>query len=390
MNPIDHRMQPIMIVAGEASGDAHGARLVRALRKKNPHFFFCGIGGQALRAEGVRVVLDAEALSVVGITEVLSKLASLRRGIRLAKMILRSLHPDLLILIDFPDFNLHLAKTAKNLGIPTLYYVSPQIWAWRSGRVRQIKRRVDHMAVILPFETRFYRRHNVPATFVGHPLLDFHTYPKHRPEKDPVDAKPVIIGLFPGSRSEEVIRHLPPMLAAAQILSARYPDAAFIVSVAASIDESQLAAVLSTWALPDKLELARADVNAIFERCTLIVAVSGTVTLEAAIWGVPMVIVYKVSLLSYWLGRLMIRVNHIGLVNLIFGETVVPELIQDDVSPRKIADQVSRLLADPGSRKRMRDRLMLVRNLLGGPGASQRVADIALNLLKKQGHNNIL
>jgi len=207
----------IMIVAGETSGDIHGAKLVSALRKRNNKLFFCGIGGGALGEVGVKLLMDASEIAVVGITEVFSKIPNILKGMRVAKKTLKTLRPDLLILIDFPDFNLHLASYAKKLGIPVLYYISPQIWAWRPGRVKRIRKLVDHLAVILPFEEDFFRGHAIPVTFVGHPLLDTPTSPQNKALNRLTQDHPVI-GFLPGSRDGEIAKHLPIMIHAARNL----------------------------------------------------------------------------------------------------------------------------------------------------------------------------
>jgi len=316
----------VMIIAGEASGDQHGARVVAALRRKVPDIFIFGIGGKALKAAGVRILVDAATLAVVGITEVIAKLPNLLRGWRCARRALRELRPDLLILIDFPDFNLKVAAAAKKAQIPILYYISPQIWAWRTGRVRKIGSLVDHMAVILPFEEKFYKGHGVPVTFVGHPLLDA-SLPPLQPARPADDPSPLTIGLLPGSRDGEVARLLPVMLEAAALIESRGRDVRFIVSQAATVADSFFRKVLGRQPHPESLAVDAGPVDRIFTRCDLIVAASGTVTLEAAIAGIPMVIVYRVSPLSYRLGRLLIRVRHIGLANLILDEALVAELV---------------------------------------------------------------
>jgi len=212
MTDILPKQKCIMIIAGEASGDLHGSNLVRALRKKKNPLFFCGIGGTAMKNAGVKILVDASEISVVGGTEILSKVPSILKGLSVAKNLLKYLRPDLLVLIDFPDFNIHIGGAAKKLGIPVLYYISPQIWAWRSGRVKKIKERVDHMAVILPFEENFYREHDVPVTYVGHPLLDT---PLSAMDKKPADTETeIVVGLLPGSRDAEVKRHLPVLMEA--------------------------------------------------------------------------------------------------------------------------------------------------------------------------------
>jgi len=369
-----------MIIAGEASGDLHGARLAEALRQKVPDLFLFGIGGKSLKTAGVRILVDAASLAVVGITEVVFKLRNLRHGMRTAKQALQQLKPDLLILIDFPDFNLHVAAAAKKENIPILYYISPQIWAWRTGRVKKIGSLVDLVAVILPFEEQFYRRHRIPVTFVGHPLLD-----AAMPVKDPaaVEDKPdeVVIGLLPGSRDREVESLLPVMLAAADELVRRGRRVRFVVAQTRTVAAAAYQDILAGHTDRIPLDLHTGPVDEIFAACDLVVAASGTVTLEAAIAAVPMIIIYKVSTLSYLLARLLVRVRHIGLVNLISDEPVVTELVQDDANAGNIAEEIDRLISDPASLQRMRAKLYNIRNKLGGPGASQRVADIALKLM---------
>jgi len=365
----------LMIIAGEASADAHGAGVVRALRRRQADLVCFGVGGPALRDAGVEILVDAASLAVVGITEVAVKARALIDALGRVRRALARRRPALLVLIDLPDFNLMVAATARRLGIPVLYYISPQIWAWRPGRIRKIARRVDHMAVILPFEEVLYRRHGVPVTFVGHPLMDA------APPLSTEPPGPPRVGLLPGSRDREIERHLPEMLAAAKAVARQRPDVRFTVSVAPGVDPAFVHRLIGEADAGGSLEMVVGGVRGILAHSTLVVAASGTVTLEAAVAGTPTVIVYKVSPLSYRLGRALIRVPFIGLANLIAEAPVVPELIQDEVTGETIAAHVLSLLDDPARRRAMRDALARVRLRLGPPGAGQRVATIAWRML---------
>jgi len=371
----------VFLVAGEASGDLHGANLVRAMNRLAPNLHVVGIGGPYLRETGMEILIDASSLSVVGITEVIAHLPVVLESLSSVKRFLREVRPDLVILIDYPDFNLRIAKEAKQLGLPVFYYISPQIWAWRENRVHIIRRRVNHMAVILPFEAPFYERHGVPVTFVGHPLMDTELGSLsldavlHQAGDDP------IIGLLPGSRIGEVHKLLPVMLDAARLFRRRKPSARFLLSQAQGIPDDLMQSVIQQdGTLP--IEISR-NLLDIFRRSTLVIAASGTVTLQAAIAGVPMIIVYKVSPLSYVLGKMLIRVPFIGLINLIAGKRIVPELIQKDANARTIADTVFELTSDPERLWAIRNDLVEARRLLGGPGASERAARIALSLMER-------
>jgi len=371
----------VMIVAGEASGDQHGAKLVAEMRRSNPTIFFCGIGGKALASAGVRILVDTAVLTVVGITEVFAKLPVVYRSLALAKKLLQSLNPDLLILIDFPDFNLRVATAARKLGIPVLYYISPQIWAWRRGRVKKIGRLVSHMAVILPFEADFYSAHGIPVTFVGHPLLDRITGDEEEGDTVEDSAERTLIGLLPGSREVEIKRLLPVMLDAAERMHKQDPRLKFAVSVAPTVERKMLEAMIKSRGRDGSISLSEIPVERLFGRCRLVVAASGTVTLQAAIAGTPMVIIYKVSPISYWLGRALIRVDHIGLINLIAGRRLVPELIQDQATAESISEQVFDLLADDERLAQLKQDLLTAGRVLGEAGASRRVAQIALGLM---------
>jgi lipid-A-disaccharide synthase len=371
----------VAIIAGEASGDQHGAKLVKAMQNKRPDLFFCGIGGPALKQAGVRIVVDAAELTVVGITEVISKIPYILRGMGIFKKLLKSLKPDLLILIDFPDFNLHIAAGAKKLGIPVLYYISPQIWAWRRSRGKRIGKLVDHMAVILPFEEEFYRDFNVPVTFVGHPLLDDVLPAVEQTLKDGVQDPPVV-GLVPGSRENEIIKLLPIMLDACDILKQKLKDVRFVISRAPSVEGELIEGIVDRrHPVSRELEVVSDRVEKVFERCDVILAASGTVTLQAAIHGTPMAITYKVSPVSAWLARALVRVPNVGLVNLVAGRELAPELLQEDATGDNLARAILNMLENKDELNDLRRQLISLRDALGGIGASDRVAELALGMI---------
>ncbi len=369
----------VMIVAGEASGDMHGANLVRQMRSQaGDSLFFCGVGGQAMRSAGVKIVIDASQLSVVGITEVIRKLPEIFAGMSATKRIVLSGLPDLLILVDFPDFNLRLAAVAKRMGIPVFYYIAPQVWAWRQGRVRTIRKLVDRMAVILPFEEEFFTSHGVPATFVGHPLLDVEKS-SHTTTVSNRDGP--VVGLLPGSRPGEVERHLPIMMKAAAMIGKSRDDITFLVSCAPSVPIEHVARITEPFEGRARFALVAGGAGEVLGQSTLVVTASGTVGLETALYGVPMVVIYRVSLVSYLLARALVRIKNISLVNLIAGREIVPELIQGNASAGNIAGQILQMVGDGKVLEEARRNLAMVREKLGGPGASARAAQIALGLL---------
>jgi lipid-A-disaccharide synthase len=294
--------------------------------------------------------------------------------------------PDLIILIDFPDFNLRLAKIAHRRGIPILYYVSPQVWAWRPKRIKLIARLVKKMIVLFPFEVPLYEAAGVDVEWVGHPLLDT-VRPALSKEKAfqqlGLDPKRRTIGLLPGSRMHEVERLLPPLLASADVLQREIPDLQFVVPLAPGIPKTILSPWMKNISVP--VIVVEGFTYDAMNLSELLIAASGTATLEGAILGKPMVIIYKVSLPSYWVGRALIRVDHIGLVNLVAEKEIAPELIQRDVNPQRIADEAFRILRDPLLSRKMVESMGEVRQKLGEPGAAQRAAHIVLSLMKEAG-----
>ncbi|MFH7319922.1 lipid-A-disaccharide synthase [Desulfurivibrio sp. D14AmB] len=372
----------ILIVAGEASGDMHGANLVKAIKAQRPEVRISAMGGGALAAQGVNLVYESSRLAVVGLIEVLSHLGEIRAALAKLRAFLREQRPELLILIDYPDFNLMLAATAKKLGIPVFYYISPQVWAWRQGRVRTIRQRVDMMAVILPFEQEFYRNRGVAVEFVGHPLLD-ELAEVVSESPTPHGGPGRLIGLLPGSRRRELATMLPIFLAAARRLAAQLPTPPrFVLPLAPGLDPRELQGYGLDQAADLQIEISTEQRHRTMARCDVVMAASGTVTLELAILGVPMVAAYKLSPLSYLLGRLLIDLPHATLVNLVAGREVIPELLQYEATPEKISRAVADLLEDEGRRAEMVAALAQVRQQLGGSGASQRAAALALAMLE--------
>jgi len=369
----------VMIVAGEASGDIYGARLVMAIKELEPCIEFFGLGGPEMERAGVRIMHQSSTMAVVGMTEIIPKSRYIFRVLRELK---RSLHvspPGLLILIDYPGFNLHLAKKAHSLDIPVLYYIPPQVWAWREGRVKKIAKRVNRVAVILPFEKEFYRKHGLKAEYVGHPLLDI-SLPKRGKEeiKESLDInhdKTPILGLLPGSRNEEIETLLPAMIGAAEIISQDYPHLYCILPLASTVKEDVVAPYIKNAKIDIKTE--RLDTKEILKIVDLAFIASGTATLEAAIMETPMVIAYKVSFLSYMLGRFLIKVSHIGLVNLVADKAVVPELIQGKATALGLAEKAVAILKNESLKRDMKKSLKLVHEQLGRGGAAKKAAHIA-------------
>jgi lipid-A-disaccharide synthase len=371
----------IMLVVGEASGDAHGARLVEALHRRDAALKVFGVAGEQLQRTDFEALIGVAHLTGMGLVELAGNVKNLWHAYLLLKRALKERRPGLLVLIDFPDFNLRLARLAKSLRIPVLYYVSPQVWAWRKGRVRQIARWVDHMAVIFPFEVPFYARHGVKASFVGHPLLETVRVNKTREEilaKIGLDPAKPAIALLPGSRPSEVSRHLPVMRDAAIELS-RERDIQFFCVRASTIDHAELAAPLRHPAL--QIPIVEEDRYDSVHAADLVWTASGTATVEIALLGRPMIIIYRMSWLTYRLARRLVRVDHIGMVNLIAEERLVPELIQNDASPARLVEESRTLLDDREIRSRITAKLAKLRERLGLPGAAERVADLAFAMI---------
>jgi len=357
----------------------YGAGVVAALRKKAPGIQFFGIGGPRMEEADVRILYPVSELAVVGITEVIPKIRFIRQALNELKDALKDNPPDLVMLIDYPGFNLNLAGKAHDLGIPVLYYIPPQVWAWREKRVKKITERVDRVAVILPFEKEFYSRYGIQVDYVGHPLLDDLKNGRSREQARENlgisgDQFPVV-GLLPGSRNEEIARHLPSIMGAAKIISRTYPDLRCILPLASTVDEETVKPYLK--GVQVDIIVRRADTREVLGACDLALIASGTATLEAAITGTPMVILYRVSFLTYVLGKVLAKVSHIGLVNLVAGRQIVPELIQGDATDTRLAEEGLWLLEDEERREGMKEDLRLVREQLGKGGASERVAALA-------------
>jgi lipid-A-disaccharide synthase len=379
----------ILIVTGEASGDLHGANLLRALKEKVPDLKVCGMGGSEMASVGVDILYDAAKVSVVGIFEVFSHLKDIISAQRILRRRLLTHRPDLLILIDLPDFNLPLAKKAKQLGIPVFYYISPQVWAWRSGRVKTLRDRVDKIGVILPFEEEFFRLRGVDAEYVGHPLLDTVATSVSKEQfyvEHGIPLESMCVGLFPGSRKREISSLLPDFLEAGRILQNSMTEKLiFLVPQASTITTSDLeeAGILKAKKHLD-IRIIKEERYNMMATCSAVVAASGTVTLELAILEVPMIVAYKLSSLTYFLGRLLVKVKYFSLVNLIAGHSAVPELLQEEVTPKRIADELLAILLQAERRQDMKKALRDVKEKLGGAGASEKAASVVVTLLSRR------
>lgn len=373
----------VMIVAGEASGDLHGANLIKELLAREPDLKLQGIGGRRLREAGVELIADVSEMAVVGLTEVLFRLRFILKVFYRLKRIFRTEKPDLLILIDYSGFNLPLAKAAKKEGIRILYYISPQVWASRMGRIKTIRNTVDRMAVIIPFEPAIYEREGVCATFVGHPLLDL-VRPRYSREEalrrfDLQEGRK-ILGILPGSRPGEIKTLLPLMLETAALLKQSFPDLQFILPLADTLNPGDVSDMVTK--LPFDVRIVERETYDAVKIADAVMVASGTATLETALLETPMIIVYKVSELTYRIGKLFVYVDRIGLVNIIAGERIVPEFIQSEADPRAMAKALEEILRNRQRRNAMIAELKKIKPVLGEPGAAARAAAIAYDMLK--------
>lgn len=380
-----------MIVSGEASGDIHGANLINAMLEQDPHIVFSGMGGKQLTEAGVNILFEAQKVSVVGIVEILSHLPDILSAQRILRSFLKKKKPSLLIIIDFPDFNLMLASVAKKLGIPVFYYITPQVWAWRSGRVKKIQKLTDELGVILPFEEPFFKERGVSAKYVGHPLLDS-VKPAYGREtffkNESLSETTILVGLIPGSRDREVLSLFPIFLdAARKLYRPTDKNVVFMVPQASTISKEQLDTAGLQSFIDDgyQVKLIKKEHHEAMSACDVVVAASGTVTLELALLDVPMVVVYKTSPITYFFGKLLVKIEHFSLVNLIADNPFIVELLQDDVTPENISNELSSILNDTKRNSTIREGLAAVREKLGSPGASKRAADLALGIINSNG-----
>ncbi len=376
-----------LIVTGEASGDLHGANLIKAAREIDPGLSFFGVGGQGMAEAGCEIVLRDEDLAVMGLVEVLGHLPTLYRAFqRLKKLLHGEQRPDVLVLIDFQEFNQRLAREAKKAGVPVLFYVSPQVWAWRRGRVKKIARLVDRLAVIFPFEPAYYRGQDIEVEYVGHPLLDEVRVSRDRAaflQQQQLDPAQLVVGLFPGSRKNELKYNLATIIEAAELLRQRFPQVQFLLPVAPSFSTAEIEQALAASSLP--VRLVREEIYDTANACDAIVTVSGTVTLQIALVGTPMAIVYKMSPLTYAIGRRLIRLPCIGLANIVAGKEVVREFIQHQATAQNIAEEIGKILGDPDYNQTMRRQLARIRSKMGEAGCSERVARMASELSRAAG-----
>jgi len=368
----------VFFVAGESSGDLHGANLIRALRQVDPAIECEGLGGRRMAEAGMTLRHDLAGEAVMGFSEVLRAFAGIRRIFLETVAHLERTRPGAVVLIDYPGFNIRLGRKAKALGVPVIYYISPQVWAWRKKRIHTIAEIVDKMLVILPFEEKLYRDMGVDCTYVGHPLLDHIASIQTAGHY----GDGLLIGLLPGSREQEIVRLLGAMLETARGIREAHPDARFVTPCVDEIRERQVRTIAGEF----PLETVVGKTYELLNGARFCLVASGTATLETALFGVPMIILYKVSPLNYWIARHVVHVDHIGMVNILAGRSIVPEFIQHDARPEKILPRALGLIDDTPAREQMLRDLAEVRAKLGTLGASARAASHVLAALKGKPH----
>lgn len=375
----------ILIIAGENSGDLHGSNLIRKLLLKQPDLDIFALGGSQMEKAGAKVLFNiVEKLSIIGIFGILFNAERIYRIYRRTKRWLIKNRPDLLICIDYPGFNLRMIEEAKKLGIKVVYYICPQVWAWHRSRIYKIAKNVDKALVILPFEEKLYKDVGIDVEYVGHPLLDIMNITMNREQviqKFDLDKNKRLIGILPGSRKSEVETLLPIMLEAAKIIKSELNDVEFILPRAITIKQDFLKSIIAKSGCPIKVvDEFRYNVRSILD---FAINKSGTSTLETALLLCPMIIVYKVSYLTWIIGKNLVKLPYIGLVNIVAGDMIVPELLQNDATPKSIAKHVIELLTNTDQLNNMKSELRKVKEKMGGAGASQKAADAILEVLNR-------
>lgn len=375
----------MMVVAGEASGDVYGARLAEKLKVLRPDVDLFGLGGTLMQAAGVRLLFNPTGLSAVGLAEAVRSAAALRGVLGEARRALSSERPSCLVLIDFPEFNMRLARAAARLGIKSVYLFAPTAWAWRRGRARRVARTVTKVASVFPLEAKVYREAGADVEFIGHPLLDL-VSPAAAADRRAARAElgfggaglETVVGLLPGSRAQEIRLLLPPMLdGAARIAKARH-GARFVLPLAETVPEDAVREAVAASGLP--IRVVRGQAHRCMAAADVVVVASGTATLEATIVGTPMVVVYRVSRSTWALGRLLVKIPYISWPNILAGKRVVPELLQEEASGEAIARETLRLLDDPACAGVMTQELARARGALGAPGALERAARLVIEV----------
>lgn len=368
------------VIAGEASGDLHGSNLIRALREKDPHADIRCWGGDKMEAAGATLVRHYKDLAFMGFIEVLNNLGTILRNIRFCKEDITAYQPDVLILIDYPGFNLRIAKWAKQQGFKIIYYISPQVWAWKENRVKLIKQCVDKMLVILPFEKAFYQKWNYEVEYVGHPLVEVvEEYMNKEQERRNSELQTSnlklqtsnIIALLPGSRKQEILKKLPIMLE----VTKRFPEYRFVVAKAPGLDEAFYSTLLAPYG---NVSSVKDQTYSLLMQAKAALVTSGTATLETALFGVPEVICYKGNALSYQIAKRLVNIKFIGLVNLIMDKEVMKELIQADLTPGNLEKELDRLLNDPEKQRQVKEDYAALKTLLsqGGNASANAAASI--------------
>ncbi len=365
----------LVIIAGEVSGDIHGAKLIRALAEKTETLKISGIGGDLMIAEGHKAIYHIRQMAFLGLSEVIRHLPFIKRVFKEMVRHIESEKPNAVIFIDYPGFNLKLAKKVKQMGVPVIYYISPQLWAWGQRRVKKIRSYVDLMLVVFPFEVDFYKNHGIDATYVGHPLVDSHYQLVHPKQFDPNNK---VLGLLPGSRRQELQKLLPDMLATAKLLYSENKINRVLIARVENIPREEYDSYIS-----DKtyVEVFEGPIDKFYNQLDVALVSSGTATLETAYFQVPLVIVYKVGNITWYLGKMLVKLEGIGLANIVAGKTIATELLQTDFTPARTVTEINKLLTEENNTAK-RNELSLIAEKLGDPGASDRAADHIIGFIK--------